>query len=206
MPAAAVHRQAGFLRTCRVQVLTALLRAAMLAALRGHRLRPPSSRHSICSFGAVYSCRSDTVRARFALGMFERVSAWQGCSRSLAGTPCGLDAQPGSRLPLGTQAGLLSVATAWQLRPHLFTSPRLCFDVDDIDRCAASGGVSLRLAGLAQPLILLGCVFSSVEPQLKSVCSEQSGYLLIALSATLFTTLCARSNSTPRPPRAALQV
>lgn len=75
------------------------------------------------------------MRARFALGMFETISAHNGCSRSLAGTPCGVEASLGSSAELGTQAGLFGLASSWGLRPHLFTSPRLTFEPDDIDRC-----------------------------------------------------------------------
>ncbi|KAI3429360.1 hypothetical protein D9Q98_005455 [Chlorella vulgaris] len=113
-----------------------------------HRAAGTGLRHLVTTAGDLpvvswhhYQClqllfidRSDTVRARFALGMFETISAHNGCSRSLAGTPCGVEASLGSSAELGTQAGLFGLASSWGLRPHLFTSPRLTFEPDDIDR------------------------------------------------------------------------
>ena len=77
------------------------------------------------------------MRARFAVGCFERVACWNGHSRSLVGTPCGIDAAPGSRIEMGMQAALFGLSAGWQVRPHLFTGVRQQFEPDDIDRCGA---------------------------------------------------------------------
>ena len=82
----------------------------------------------------VSSDRTDTVRARFAVGLLERISGWVGCSRVVQSWPCGVDAEAGSSIGWSTQASLFSLAASWQLRPHLFTSPRQRFEEDDIDR------------------------------------------------------------------------
>lgn len=87
------------------------------------------------------------MRGRFAVGLLERIAAWRGCSRSLQGYSCGLEAEPGSRIELTTQAALFSLAAGWQLRPHLFTSPRQAFEPDDVDRWAAWGWVGRKGAG-----------------------------------------------------------
>lgn len=76
------------------------------------------------------------MRARFAVGCFERVACWNGHSRSLVGTPCGIEAAPGSRIDMGMQAALFGLSAGWQVRPHLFTGVRQQFEPDDIDRCA----------------------------------------------------------------------
>lgn len=46
---------------------------------------------------------TDTVRARFAAGMLERIVSWRGCSRIIVGYSCGVEAAPGSRLEWSTQ-------------------------------------------------------------------------------------------------------
>lgn len=79
-------------------------------------------------------CRTDTVRARFAVGLLERIAAWRGCSRSLQGYSCGLEAAPGTHIEWSTQAALFTLAAGWRLRPHLFTSARQDFEPDDVDR------------------------------------------------------------------------
>lgn len=48
------------------------------------------------------------MRGRFAVGLLERVAAWRGCSRSLQGYSCALDAEPGTRIELTTQASTCS--------------------------------------------------------------------------------------------------
>ncbi|KAL4447545.1 hypothetical protein ABPG75_004764 [Micractinium tetrahymenae] len=79
-------------------------------------------------------CWSDTVRARFAVGMFERVAGAAGVSRLMQAWPCGAEAEPGSRISWSTQASLFSLADSWRLRPHLFTAARQRWEEDDIDR------------------------------------------------------------------------
>lgn len=46
---------------------------------------------------------------------------------------------PAALPPSRPQAALFSLAAGWQLRPHLFTSPRQAFEPDDIDRCGWVG-------------------------------------------------------------------
>jgi hypothetical protein len=50
-------------------------------------------------------CRSDTVRARVAAGLFERVSEWNGWGRILLTATAGVDAQPDA--PPGTPGSTL---------------------------------------------------------------------------------------------------
>lgn len=98
--------------------------------------------------------RSDTVRARFAVGMFERVAGAAGASRVMQAYPCGVQAEAGSRISWSTQASLFSLADSWRLRPHLFTAVRQRWEEDDIDRfelvvCMDSGVMAEVLKDLS---------------------------------------------------------
>ncbi len=74
------------------------------------------------------------MRARFAVGLLERIVSWRGCSRIIVGYPCGLEAAAGSRIGFASQAALFGIAGGWQLRPHLFTAARQQFEADDVDK------------------------------------------------------------------------
>jgi hypothetical protein len=83
---------------------------------------------------------TDTVRARFAVGIFERISEWNGHGRVMVPLACGIAAEGGSHAEPALAASLMRVAGAWGVRPRLFATPRQRFEEEDIDRCVGFEG------------------------------------------------------------------
>lgn len=78
--------------------------------------------------------RSDTVRARVAAGLFERVSEWNGWGRILLTATAGVDAQPDSPPDVSTNMALFSQAGLLGIRPKLFAAAPERFESDDFYR------------------------------------------------------------------------
>lgn len=77
---------------------------------------------------------SDTVRARVAAGLFERISEWNGYGRILLVSTTGVDAIDGQSPDASTTMAMLAQAGRLGIRPKLFTSPRARFEADDFYR------------------------------------------------------------------------
>ena len=85
--------------------------------------------------------RSDTVRARVATGLFERVAEWNGYGRALYPSAAGVDAEGGAP-DFGTTASLLAMAGMLGIRSKLFAADRERFVYDDFDRLAGADSLS----------------------------------------------------------------
>ena len=107
---------------------------------------------------------SDTVRARVACGIFERIADWcahqytplkhtlyfggacsglmlsvlprNGCGRALLPQTAGVAVETTESSP-ATTAALMSQAAQLGVRPKIFARPREPFEYADLDRCAA---------------------------------------------------------------------
>ncbi|BDA42924.1 hypothetical protein COCOBI_03-8170 [Coccomyxa sp. Obi] len=77
--------------------------------------------------------RSDTVRARVATGLFERVAEWNGYGRALYPSAAGVDAEGGAP-DFGTTASLLAMAGMLGIRSKIFAAERERFVYEDFDR------------------------------------------------------------------------
>ena len=80
-------------------------------------------------------CRTDTVRARVAAGLFDRIANWNGYARALYPSACGVDTS-GSPADITTSVGLMSQAGLLKIPPKLFSRPGQQFEVEDLDRLA----------------------------------------------------------------------
>lgn len=78
--------------------------------------------------------RSDTLRARMAAGLFEKVAEWNGFGRALYPWTCGVDAKQDSFAGLSTRAGLMHQAYLLGLNPKAFARPAERFEPADLDR------------------------------------------------------------------------
>eukprot|EP00884_Botryococcus_braunii_P020712 jgi/Botrbrau1/7324/Bobra.247_3s0019.1 len=76
--------------------------------------------------------RTDTVRARVAAGLFERVAEWNGYGRALYPSTCGVQASPA--IDMSTTVSLMSQAQFLGMRPQLFARKTEQFEYDDFDR------------------------------------------------------------------------
>lgn len=77
---------------------------------------------------------SDTVRARVAAGLFERISEWNGYGRVLLASTAGVHAIDGQPPDASTTMALLAQAGRLGIRPKLFTSLPERFEADDFYR------------------------------------------------------------------------
>lgn len=82
--------------------------------------------------------RTDTVRARVAAGLFERIAEWNGYGRALYPSACGVDAQVGGEPGLATSAALMGMAGMLGIRPKLFAAGPEQFVYEDFDRFVCS--------------------------------------------------------------------
>jgi protein-tyrosine-phosphatase len=87
--------------------------------------------------------QSDTLRARLASGLFDRIAEWNGYGRALYAWTCGLHAdQPSgsdsggssSFDKLSTQASLMHKAWMLGIPPKIFARPVEQFELADLDR------------------------------------------------------------------------
>lgn len=79
-------------------------------------------------------CRTDTVRARVATGLFERIAEWNGYGRALYPWACGVSASQAKPVDFSTTASLFSQATFLGIRAKLFAAPAEQLTVEDLDR------------------------------------------------------------------------
>lgn len=85
--------------------------------------------------GSTLCGRTDTVRARMAAGLLEKVAEWNGLGRALYPQSCGTAVpeqgavDPSTSMTLMTQAGHLGIRT------KIFAAPRERFVREDLDRC-----------------------------------------------------------------------
>lgn len=86
---------------------------------------------------STVACRSDTVRARVAAGIFDRIANWNGFGRALYPTTAGVDVT-GEAPDITTSVGLMSQAGLLKIPPKLFSRPGQQFEVEDLDRCPAA--------------------------------------------------------------------
>lgn len=95
---------------------------------------PPVELHRLrLRLQILFVDRSDTVRARVATGIFERVAEWNGYGRALYPSACGVDAAGGAP-NVTTTASLLAMAGMLGIRSKIFASAPEQFDYDDFDR------------------------------------------------------------------------
>jgi len=84
--------------------------------------------------------QSDTLRARLASGLFDRIAEWNGYGRALYAWTCGLHAEEpttsssSSLDRLSTQAGLMHKAWMLGIPPKVFARPVEQFELADLDR------------------------------------------------------------------------
>ncbi|DBA98368.1 TPA: hypothetical protein ACH3X3_012383 [Trebouxia sp. C0006] len=78
--------------------------------------------------------RSDTVRARVATGLFERIAEWNGYGRALYPWACGVSASQTQPVDFSTTASLFSQATFLGIRAKLFAAPAEQLTLEDLDR------------------------------------------------------------------------
>lgn len=78
-------------------------------------------------------CRTDTVRARIAAGLFERVAEWNGYGRALYPATSGVAANP--NIDMSTTVALMVQAQLLGMRPQVFARRAEQFEYDDFDRC-----------------------------------------------------------------------
>ena len=96
----------------------------------------------------MHSCRTGTVRSRLAAGLFERIAEWNGWSRTMLPSSCGLhaDEQGGMQgLSISKHVSLLTTGSSLGLWVRGLAQPVEAFDIDDLDRydlvlCLDSGG------------------------------------------------------------------
>jgi len=97
--------------------------------------------------------RTDTVRARVAAGLFERISEWNGYGRILLPSTAGIDAVEDQAPDASTTMALLGQAGLLGIRPKLFTPLPERFEADDFYRydaiVALDEGVRQRLVQMA---------------------------------------------------------
>ena len=91
----------------------------------------------------VHWLRTDTVRARVATGLFERIAEWNGFGRALYPWACGVDAEQSKANDLSTTASLLSQAQFLGIRTSLFAAPAERLTLEDLDRLALKCLVAL---------------------------------------------------------------
>ena len=82
--------------------------------------------------------RTDTVRARVATGLFERIAEWNGYGRALYPWACGVDAVQSQASDLSTTASLLCQAQFLGIRTNLFVAPAEQLTLEDLDRSELS--------------------------------------------------------------------
>lgn len=78
--------------------------------------------------------RTDTVLARLATGLFERVAEWNGWGRVLLPSASGLETGSSSSVEASTTATLMAQAMRLKIRPKLFASPPDQLVREDLDR------------------------------------------------------------------------
>lgn len=83
------------------------------------------------------SCRTDTVRARVATGLFERIAEWNGYGRALYPWACGVHASEAQPADFATTVSLFSQASFLGIRKKLFAAPAEQLTLEDLDRLDA---------------------------------------------------------------------
>ncbi|KAK9817141.1 hypothetical protein WJX72_010178 [[Myrmecia] bisecta] len=79
--------------------------------------------------------RTDTVRARIAVGLFDKLAEWNGYGRALYATPCGVDPSSSSGSDgISTTVALMRRAETLGLSPKLFAKAKDSFVREDLDR------------------------------------------------------------------------
>lgn len=78
--------------------------------------------------------RTDTVRARVAAGLFERIAEWNGFGRALYPWACGVEVTHSKPRDLSTTASLFSQAQFLGIRAKLFAAPAEQLILEDLDR------------------------------------------------------------------------
>lgn len=68
------------------------------------------------------------------MGLFERVSEWNGYGRALYSAPCGVDAKEAQAADISTTVALMSQAKTLGVRPKLFAQGAERFEREDLDR------------------------------------------------------------------------
>ena len=81
------------------------------------------------------SCRTDTVRARVATGLFERIAEWNGYGRALYPWACGVHASEAQPDDFSTTVSLFSQASFLGIRKKLFAAEKEQLTLEDLDRC-----------------------------------------------------------------------
>lgn len=82
-------------------------------------------------------CRTDTVRARVATGLFERIAEWNGYGRALYPWACGVHASEAKPADFSTTVSLFSQASFLGIRKKLFAAPAEQLTLEDLDRLDA---------------------------------------------------------------------
>ncbi|CAL5222340.1 g4690 [Coccomyxa viridis] len=77
--------------------------------------------------------RSDTVRARVAAGLLERIAEWNGYGRALYPCACGVEAA--QEMDWSTSAALMGMAGMLGIRAKLFAAQPEQLVYEDFDRC-----------------------------------------------------------------------
>ncbi|CAK0787350.1 hypothetical protein CVIRNUC_010570 [Coccomyxa viridis] len=77
--------------------------------------------------------RTDTVRARVAAGLLERIAEWNGYGRALYPYACGVEAR--QELDWSTSAALMGMAGMLGIRAKLFAAQPEQLVYEDFDRC-----------------------------------------------------------------------
>lgn len=99
--------------------------------------------------------RSDTVRARVATGLFERIAEWNGYGRALYPWACGVSACQTQPVDFSTTASLFSQATFLGIRAKLFAAPAEQLTLEDLDRydvvCALGSDIKHDIISMVQP-------------------------------------------------------
>lgn len=106
-------------------------------------LQTPVQGHEAASLPAVDWTRyhlqilfvdwTDTVRARVATGLFERIAEWNGYGRALYPWACGVQASEHSD-DVSTTVALMTQATFLGIRTKLFAAPGEQLTPEDLDR------------------------------------------------------------------------
>lgn len=78
--------------------------------------------------------KTDTVRARFAAAIFERIAEWNGYGRILLTSTCGIEAKQSQCPDLSKTAALMTHAASLKLVPKYFARPAERFEPGDLDR------------------------------------------------------------------------
>lgn len=99
--------------------------------------------------------RTDTVRARVATGLFERIAEWNGYGRALYPWACGVNAAQSEPADFSTTVALFSQATFLGIRAKLFAAPAEQLTLDDLDRydviVALGSDIKQDMLKLVQP-------------------------------------------------------